>query len=82
VRDAANNVLYRAMQPDLIDFRAEFLDAGDLLAPDRADVQGEFELVFPVLARAVTLLIFGPPLDAVDRTVASDVIMTFDLTKI
>jgi peptidoglycan hydrolase-like protein with peptidoglycan-binding domain len=82
LRDNAGNTLYRAGQPDLIDVRAESLDTGDFAAPDAADVAGTFDLVFPIVPRAVTLVLFGPPPGAVDRGVASSIILTFDLTTI
>jgi Putative peptidoglycan binding domain len=81
LRDAAGNVLYRESLHDIIGFRAESFD-GSLSAPLAADPQGTFELVVPNIPRAVLLVLFGPPLQSDDRTVPSEVILTFDLTTI
>jgi len=36
----------------------------------------------PIVPRAVTLVLFGPPLDDPERDAASGAILTFDLTTI
>ncbi|HTP99464.1 MAG TPA: peptidoglycan-binding protein [Casimicrobiaceae bacterium] len=82
IHDAAGNILYRESVDDPIAFRAEMLDEDDLSAPTAADPTGTFELVVPVIPRAVTLLLFGPPPTDPERDDPSDVILTFDLTSI
>jgi peptidoglycan hydrolase-like protein with peptidoglycan-binding domain len=81
LRDAAGNTLYREFLSDLIAFRAETLD-DDLAAPEAADPSGTFELVVPVMPRAVLLVLFGPPLATPAHEGPSDVILTFDLTTL
>jgi hypothetical protein len=81
LRDTAGNVLYREFQRDLIEFRAETLDAS-MSAVEAADPRGTFELVIPRIPRAVQLVLFGPPLAAADHDGPSGVILTFDLTTI
>jgi Putative peptidoglycan binding domain len=81
LRDAAGNTMYREFLPELIGFRAETLD-DELSAPEAADPRGTFELVVPMLKRAVLLLLFGPPLAAAEHDGPSGVILTFDLTTI
>ena len=49
---------------------------------EAADPRGTFELVVPVLPRAVLLVLFGPPLAAADHEGPSGAILTFDLTTI
>ena len=80
LHDAVGNTLYREFLPDLIAFRVETLD--DLAAAEAADPRGTFELVVPVMPRAVLLVLFGPPLAAADHEGASGPILTFDLTTI
>jgi peptidoglycan hydrolase-like protein with peptidoglycan-binding domain len=81
LRDAAGNTMYREFLPELIGFRAETLD-DELSAPEAADPRGTFELVVPMLPRAVLLVLFGPPLAAAEHEGPSGVILTFDLTTI
>jgi peptidoglycan hydrolase-like protein with peptidoglycan-binding domain len=81
LRDAADNTIYREFLPELISFRMEIL-GDELTAPEVADPRGMFALVVPVLKRAVSLVLFGPPLAATEHSGPSDVILTFDLTTI
>lgn len=81
LRDAADNTLYREFLPELIGFRVEIL-GDEFAAPEVADPQGRFELVVPMLKRAVSLVLFGPQLAATEHSGPSDVILTFDLTTI
>jgi hypothetical protein len=79
--DDVGFVLYREMLRDVIPLRRETFGEG-LHVHKPSDVRGTFSLIVPKLPRAVTLALYGPPVDVDRWGEASSVIFTFDLTTI